>query len=300
MARTGGRWLLGMPIVAWAMMMAAVQPAAAQVPVDEATWAAIATPGAGAPQVIGSYANGCVAGARPIPLDGFGFQVIRPQRNRFWGHPDLIAFVNYIGRRAIAEDIGVLMIADAGQPRGGPITGHASHEVGLDVDIWLSLRDDYGMSDAERANPTAVSVLTADGTDIDQSIWSDRHVRLYRAAASYPGVTRIFAHPLIKRELCRSATGDRSWLRRIRPWYGHHAHLHIRLNCPAGSTLCEPQPDLPAGDGCGSDLTWWLSDAPYQPGPTGPAPPPPPMPVACGPVLTGSEPPVAGTPPSGG
>src|SRR6202035_4550714 len=42
---------------------------------------------------IGFYAHGCLAGAVALPVDGKTWQVMRLTRNRNWGHPDLIAFL---------------------------------------------------------------------------------------------------------------------------------------------------------------------------------------------------------------
>ena len=50
-------------------------------------------------------------------------------------------------------------------------------------------------------------------------------------------------------------TGDRSWLRKIRPLNNHDYHFHVRLNCPAGS-ICPRQTPIPAGDGCADAAEW--------------------------------------------
>ena len=51
------------------------------------------TPAAGPPQAIGSYERGCLSGAIALPANGPNWQVMRPSRNRAWGHPTLIAFL---------------------------------------------------------------------------------------------------------------------------------------------------------------------------------------------------------------
>jgi penicillin-insensitive murein DD-endopeptidase len=247
---------------------------------EEARWGAAALPIAGASQVIGTYSNGCVVGAVALPLDGAGYSVIRPQRNRYWGHPSMIAFVQQLGFEALRRQLGVLMIADMGQPRGGPITGHASHELGLDVDIWLRLLPGNLMDVALRADPVSQSAVVAGSNSIDRGFWSPAHVELYHAAATLPNVDRIFANPVIKRELCETVTGDRSWLGKIRPWYNHDEHMHVRLVCPPDSPQCRPQAPVPAGDGCGDELAWWFTDGPYLPSDEPPVPPPP-LPAGC-------------------
>ncbi|MGF1625475.1 MAG: penicillin-insensitive murein endopeptidase [Alphaproteobacteria bacterium] len=253
-------------------------------PGDEARWSAQPLPASGPARVIGTYSNGCIAGAVALPLDGAGYSVIRPERNRYWGHPSLVDFVQRLGFEALRHGIGVLMIADLGQPRGGPISGHASHELGLDVDIWLRLLPGNLVDAAARSQPVSQSAVVANSNAIDRGFWTPAHVDLYRAAATLPNVDRIFAHPVIKRELCQSATGDRSWLAKVRPWYGHDAHMHVRLVCPPDSPECRPQAPVPAGDGCGDDLAWWFTDGPYQPS-TQPPTPPPALPAGCEAIL---------------
>ncbi len=263
-------------------------PAAAQVPTDEATWAAIAGPTSGPARVVGGYSNGCIAGAQAIPLTGPGHVVIRPQRNRYWGHPDLVRFADWLSNAAAEAGLATLMIGDLGQPRGGPITGHVSHEVGLDIDIWLRLLPGQDrLSPEQIAAPGEISHVTADGLDVDRTLWTPAHVELYRMAATYPGVERIIAHPAIKQALCRDATGDRRWLARVRPWYGHTGHMHIRLACPADSPACVPQAPPPGGEGCGSELAWWFTDGPHRDRGGGGGGGPPPMPNACAAVLGG-------------
>ena len=253
-------------------------------PGDETTWAAVTSPSSGPVQVIGTYSNGCVGGAVALPLDGAGYSVIRPQRNRYWGHPSLVSFVQYLGFEALKHQLGVLMIADMGQPRGGPVSGHASHELGLDADIWLRLLAGNIQEASTRNEPYSQSAVLEGTEQIDRSFWTPAHVELYRLAASNPYVDRIFANPVIKRELCESVQGDRSWLAKIRPWYGHDEHMHVRLVCPPDSPECRPQAPVPAGEGCGADLAWWFTDGPHQPS-TEPSPPPPPLPASCGSVL---------------
>ena len=48
-------------------------------------------------------------------------------------------------------------------------------------------------------------------------------------------------------------------MRKLRPWFGHDAHFHIRLRCPDDGKQCSPQAPIPAGDGCGKELDWWFS-----------------------------------------
>ena len=225
-------------------------------------------------RAIGSYARGCLAGAVALPVDGATWQVMRLSRNRNWGHPALIAFLEDLARAGAAEDGWPgLLVGDLAQPRGGPmVTGHASHQIGLDADIWLTPMPDRRLSRQEREELSAISMLRDGTRQIDPGRWTEAHARIIRRAALDERVARIFVHPAIKDQLCRWASGDRSWLRRVRPWYGHHYHFHVRLACPPGSVGCTDQDPPPAGDGCGDAMAWWLSDEPWRPSdrPSGP------------------------------
>ena len=177
-----------------------------------------------------------------MPADGPVWQVMRPSRNRAWGHPALIAFLQRLA--AAGETVGWrgLLIGDMAQPRGGPmLTGHASHQLGIESDIWLTPMPDRRLAPVERNEMSATSVVAENGEDIDPQVWRPEHRKLLELAARDPAVDRIFVNPVIKRALCREATGDRSWLHRIRPWFGHDYHFHVRLACPPWrSTMPEP------------------------------------------------------------
>jgi penicillin-insensitive murein endopeptidase len=245
-------------------------------------WAAARSPSSGPPHVIGSHTNGCITGAVALPQEGPGFAVVRPSRNRYYGHPSLTAFLQGFTARAQAAGYERLWIGDLGQPRGGPMpSGHASHQIGLDADIWLDLRP----KPAERERIDVPSLVLPDETAVDPARWTPRHAALIRLAAETPGVDRIFVNFTIKRALCTAHRGE-PWLRRVRPWYGHDSHMHVRLGCPAGSPDCIPQSPVPAGDGCDAGLDWWFSAEARRP-PARPPGPPPRLPAACAGVLAG-------------
>jgi penicillin-insensitive murein DD-endopeptidase len=222
---------------------------------------------------IGSYAKGCLAGGMALPTDGPSWQVMRLSRNRNWGHPELIRYLEDLANDAPSIGWRGLLVGDIAQPRGGPmISGHASHQIGLDADIWLRPMPDHTMSREERENVSAISMLKGPmdvkGADrsVDPRKWTDTHARLIKRAASDKRVARIFVSPAIKKALCAFEKGkDRSWLRVVRPWWGHHYHFHVRLACPSGSQGCKDQNPPPPGDGCGKELAYWLSDEPWVP-----------------------------------
>ena len=226
---------------------------------------------------IGFYAKGCLAGAMALPVDGPAWQAMRLSRNRNWGHPELIALIEKLALEAKNNDGWPgLLVGDISQPRGGPmLTGHASHQVGLDADIWFTPMPDHRLSEKEREDLSATSMLADDRVSVNPAVWSEAQVRLLKRAASYEQVERILVHPAIKKAVCESATakeGDRGWLSKIRPYWGHYYHFHVRIACPKGSANCEAQPHVGKEDGCGAELKRWLGlvKTPPRPGPPAP------------------------------
>ena len=180
----------------------------------------------------GFYSKGCFSGGMAIATDGSTWQAMRLSRNRRWGHPAMIRLIERLSHDAVADGWPGLLIGDISQPRGGPmLTGHASHQLGLDADIWFTPMPDRRLSASERESMSAVSMIKKGGLTVDESVWTDSRMRLLRRAASYPEVERIFVHPGIKKKLCDTVTGDRSWLHKIRPFWGHDAHFHVRIGC---------------------------------------------------------------------
>ena len=227
----------------------------------------MAAPAPGPPRVVGGTALGCIAGARPLPPDGPGWQAVRLSRNRFWGHPALLAFVHDLAGAARTRGLPALWIGDLAQPRGGPMPyGHASHQTGLDVDIWLDLSPKDRTPAAAREEPRVASVVLPDETGVSRTEWRPGHATLIRLAAEAPGVDRVLVNHAIKRELCRTEAGA-PWLRRVRPWRGHDAHMHVRLRCPPGEAECRDAPAPPPGDGCDASLAWWLTPEARRPPP---------------------------------
>ena len=258
-------------------------------------------PSAQPAKVIGEYAKGCIGGAVQMPITGDTWQVMRLSRNRNWGHPDMIALLKRLSVDA-HKDAGWpgILVGDIGQPRGGPaLSGHASHQMGLDADVWLTPMPDHLFSRLEREETSATMMVRDDRLDIDPKAWTPQHWMVIRDAAMEPAVQRIFVNAAIKKALCREAKGDRSWLEKIRPWWGHDYHFHIRMRCPAGATECHGQKDQEGGDGCKpSDLAFWFKDSTLHPKPEPPPaePPKPPigitlaqMPAGCKTILNAPD-----------
>ncbi|MEL0436882.1 penicillin-insensitive murein endopeptidase [Phycobacter sp. K97] len=236
-----------------------VGPALAETPAKQ-LFGAKATGSQQRPAPLGSYAKGCVAGAVELPETGPTWQAMRLSRNRNWGHPETIDYIRDLSRfAATLQGWKGLYIGDISQPRGGPmLSGHRSHQIGLDIDIWMLPPDRLTLSRAQREEISSISLRRAKGAYVNGS-WSRQHHDLLKAAASDPRVARIFVFPGAKVQMCKDAKGDRRWLRKIRPWWGHHYHFHVRLNCPRGARGCVDQDPPPRGDGC-ADAQKWVND----------------------------------------
>ena len=270
------------------MMKRFVVPLLAGVLCGGADWSTVATPAPGPTQSIGFYSAGCLQGARQLPLDGPGYEAIRVSRNRYWGQPAMIDYITQLGTRVRTSGQAHLYIGDLGQPRGGPApSGHASHQNGLDADIWFERQPGPRRSPLDRENPRLRSLVRADDTGIDDQVWSGQHVQLLQIAAELANVDRIFVNKFIKERLCQSVTGNRAWLNKLVVWAGHDEHFHVRLHCPPGNPQCQPQAGYYSDDGCGEPLQLWFTRPPVKLPPPGTVLPPyrPKLPSACAAVL---------------
>ena len=212
----------------------------------------------------GFYSKGCLAGGVAIANDGPTWQAMRPSRNRRWGHPKLVALIQKLSVDAKKYGWNGVLVGDMSQPRGGPVKGHASHQIGLDADIWLRQMPNRRFSRQER-NKTSSTWMLKKGTPyVNNNIWTKAHEGFLKTAASYKQVDRLFVHAGIKKKLCDTVRGNRSWLGKVRPYWGHQSHFHLRMKCQAGLGKCKKQAAIPAGTGCDKSLEWWFKVA-YAP-----------------------------------
>ncbi|MBC7692602.1 MAG: penicillin-insensitive murein endopeptidase [Methylotenera sp.] len=261
--------------------------APAPVPVQEGlplhVWAEVTTPRSGPANSIGSPSAGCLAGGVTLPPDGPGFEMMRLTRRRFYGHPSLISFLQNYGSKLKKQQLGPVLVGDLGQPRGGPMpSGHQSHQSGLDVDLWYWHPADLknrNLTLDEREQLAALSVLTpspypaspslatANTPAVSSELFTAEQIQFLKTAAAFPDVDRIFVNPNIKKYLCEREKNpaDREWLHKLRPWWGHDDHFHVRLNCPLDSTDCIPTAKIEEGSGCGTTLDWWFTAEAAQP-----------------------------------
>lgn len=233
------------------------------------------TPSSQSPAPFGTYNKGCLAGAQRLPESGPTWQAMRLSRNRNWAHPEAIRFIKRLSQAATVAGWKGLYIGDISQPRGGPmLTGHASHQMGLDMDIWMLPPLRLDLTVGEREAISSINVRGADRRSVNAN-WTFAHHRVLRAAARDPSVARIFVTAPVKLQMCKDETGNRAYLRKIRPWWGHNTHFHVRMNCPRGAAGCREQNPPDPGDGCKQAL-WWVTDAlkPAKPDPNAVKPPP--------------------------
>ena len=203
---------------------------------------------------IGGYSKGCASGSVQLPETGPTWQAMRLSRNRNWGNPQLVDFLVGLSQQATRYGWPGLYIGDMSQPMGGPmISGHASHQIGLDADIWMLPPSSLRLSAGQRESISSQSVVARGGTR-PSALWSASHHAILRAAASDPRVARIFVDPVAKVAMCQAERGNRRYLRKIRPINDHDYHFHVRLACTnRGGSEQDPPPP---GDGCEEAAQW--------------------------------------------
>ncbi len=263
----------------WVVMLSPCMPLA-----NAGDWAKFKNPAHGEAEAIGDYTNGCLIGGAAVPDTGPGYQAVRLAKRRNYAHPEMVDYIQKLGQRVEQRRLGTMLVADIAMPRGGRFTsGHASHQSGLDADIWLRLGAPRLPASKRQGHNDVAAVLLVDRRQLKVTpSFQWKHAELIRQAAMDERVARIFVHPAIKKSLCnRKWETDRSWLRKVRPWWGHDSHFHVRLSCPPGSTDCKDQPAPPPGEGCGAEVESWLADMRKPPKPSKPKPPPPPPPSRC-------------------
>lgn len=222
-------------------------------------WERVSAPTGGAPESIGYYSAGCLRGAVQLALSGSGYEVMRPSRDRYFGHPSLIDFIRTLSQDVLGHRLHTLLIGDMGQPRGGPtMSGHASHQTGLDVDIWfLQLPEGAALSEKDRESLNAPQMINGDFDGLTKQ-WETSEMDILKLASEQPRVERIFVNPSIKQALCDAHQGE-NWLSKLRPEIGHGDHFHVRLKCFPEDARCKAQDPVPETDGCDQTLAHWFT-----------------------------------------
>ena len=221
-------------------------------------WGSFKSPTLGDTKSIGSYNAGCLDGAQTLPLNTLGLVQMRPARQKYYGHPTLLSFLENLGEKFYQKQKKFLLVGDLSQPRGGPtINGHASHQTGLDVDIWFDFvkkRRELSYMDLEHM-PALKYIRNNKLYN-----WNKDHEQLILMSVMDQRVDRVFVSPPIKKYFCDKKLRP-EYLKKIRPWWGHKDHVHVRLKCPKNEELCEPQAAIKSVD-CEKNLDWWFGDGP--------------------------------------
>ena len=227
-----------------------------------------------------------------LPESGPTWQAMRLSRNHHWGNPAMIDFIEDLSRTATEAGWKGLYVGDIAQARGGPVKGHASHQTGLDVDIWFTPPPRLDLSRADRERLSAISVRAADQRHLNAN-WTPSHAYILEAAARDPRVNRIFVTAPGQARRCapRPDAATRPGCARSGRGGTTTTISTCASNCPAGARGCVDQDPLPPGDGC-KDAVWWVTDALLPPDPNAPKPQPKPplrladLPPQCAEVLS--------------
>ena len=222
-------------------------------------WAHQVTPSTGSAEAIGGYAAGCLQGAVALPEHGTGYQILRPRQKRIYGHPIMQQYVLDLARQSKKAGLPDILVGDMAMAKGGPFSsGHRSHQSGLDTDFWFRFAA-KPLSARTRNTIKPLDMVDFRRNKVNKN-FGQQQVTLLKLAAQDPRVERIFVNPPIKQAMCDTfGATDPTWLGKLRPWFGHSAHFHVRLHCPVGSKDCEPQKPYPEGSGCGAELQSWLT-----------------------------------------
>ena len=226
-------------------------------------WDIVSGPTDTSSDIYGSYSAGCLDGAVSLAANSQTYQTMRIARQRYYGHPILIDFLKNYSETIVEKDLGILAIGDLSQARGGPMPGgHASHQIGLDADIWFKRftpkeREILSLENIDSI--PAISMVNSDALTINEQEWTADNVDVLKIASTHNDVERIFVNYVIKKKLCEKHKGEQ-WLSKLRPWWGHTHHYHVRLACPEGIELCKAQAPVDETDGCDETLDWWFSE----------------------------------------
>jgi penicillin-insensitive murein endopeptidase len=129
---------------------------------------------------------------------------------------------------------------------------------------------DHTLSKKEREDISASNLVAADGKEVNPKTWTPQDIAFIKTAAEQPEVERVLVNAAIKKELCRvEDKAHDGWMSKVRPWYGHADHIHVRLKCPADSPNCRAQAPVPAEAGCEKkDFAYWFKPGVLHPKPS--------------------------------
>jgi penicillin-insensitive murein endopeptidase len=206
-------------------------------------------------QALGFYSRGNLKFANLLPTEGFGFVHLFRPRDRGHGTYDLIYVITESARRLqeLFPSRDRVQVGDLSAFEGGPISRHASHQNGLDVDIAF-LRKDQTEQDPNDTSGFRESFVQRGKLTANFDI--ARNWAFAKLLISTGRVQRVFVNNVVKRGLCAFAKANgeldsqTETLRRLRVYTGHMDHFHVRVTCPDNSPACQSQNEVPEGSGC--------------------------------------------------
>lgn len=208
-------------------------------------------------QVYGFYSKGSMRAAASMKQEGKGLYHLFHQRKRFYGSDGL---VNLLESAAAEMSLRYpegerLQVGDIAAEQGGYISGHASHQNGLDVDLVYYRNDHREQIDPIGHKGFVESFVTRGAVTANFDV--ARNWELVKLLYDSGRLNRIFVDGKIKEAICNFAAVNgelksrEETLRRLRPYVNHDDHMHVRLTCPAESAKCESQDPIPEiGSGC--------------------------------------------------
>lgn len=205
----------------------------------------------------GSYTEGTLTDAECLQESGEGYMQLFRDMERIWGASDLVNMIVETGKDMASRYPGRdrLQVEDMSVREGGDVSGHASHENGLDVDLQFFKAD--GREHVPRGpGDFAPSMVNADGS-VSSNFDIERNWELMKSLHRHGRVTRIFIDEKLKAAICRHArekgelSSSANVLRSMVHQTNHQDHLHVRLQCPVNSgrqcTNTPPRTSGPTG-----------------------------------------------------
>ncbi|MDX1949745.1 MAG: penicillin-insensitive murein endopeptidase [Rickettsiales bacterium] len=219
----------------------------------------------GQSESIGTHNNGCMLYSAELSKNSQDYKLPRVERGHNYGHPEMVELLEDYSYRVKQMTGKELLIADISKKNGGPVFMlHSSHQTGLDADIWFTLYDaKQNLSSEDIKTLQPLNMADEKGKSVS-SFWGSNQEDILKLFAQNDKVDRIFVNYNIKNYYC-SKFKNEDWQKKIRPWWGHNEHFHIRLKCPKNSEECISKGQEIKNDGCGSELAWWFSDEAKQP-----------------------------------
>lgn len=208
-------------------------------------------------QVYGFYSKGSLRSACSMSQESKGLYHLFHLRKRFYGSDGLIGIIESAAAEMSIRfpNLDRLQVGDLSAEQGGFITGHASHQNGLDVDLAY-YRNDH----REQIDP-----IGQKGFD-ESFVFKGRVSPNFDVARNWEVIklfydsgrlNRIFVDEKIKEAICLYADSigeirtREETLKRLRPYPNHDDHMHVRITCPKESMKCESQePIQDLGSGC--------------------------------------------------